>query len=182
MHDAYSALILAGGKSSRMGMDKRNLMYKGSTLLNCTLNLLKQLTPSNIFISGNDIEGGIQDIVQDIGPIAGIHAASKRTKESLLVLPIDMPMLQPSDCLQLIKIAQEHARCTTFKGSPLPCFLHHASSYHEVIEEIINTYSSARDLSLYTMTQKLNAILIDSEQVDLSNINKPQDYEKLRNI
>ncbi|HEY5345385.1 MAG TPA: NTP transferase domain-containing protein, partial [Verrucomicrobiae bacterium] len=48
----FSAVILAGGKSSRMGRDKAFLEIGGTTLLARQIGLARELGAAEIFISG----------------------------------------------------------------------------------------------------------------------------------
>ena len=104
------SLLLAGGKSSRMGEDKRLLVYRGRTLLEHSLHLLKQTGADEILISG-DVDGydSIPDMVPDCGPPGGIHAAlhhiesrGKLDDALLLVVPVDMPLLDSGTLAQLV--------------------------------------------------------------------------------
>ena len=95
----FSAVILAGGKSSRMGRDKAFLEVGGQTLLARQIGLARELCAAEIFISGRadaDYSGFgccvLQDKYSDAGPLAGIESALNATKSSmLLVLAVDLP-------------------------------------------------------------------------------------------
>ena len=177
--ESFSALILAGGQSSRMRKDKYKLQYQGKSFLSLTQDKLAALSPSRVFISGGAIEGGLSDLVEGIGPIAGIHAASKHTSESLLVVPIDMPMLTINNYKALIHAGMTHCRTTLFEGSPLPVFLHRNSHYAQIVENTIDSYSCKKDLSLYSLSQKLEALALDANNINLNNINTPSEYNSL---
>ncbi|MCL4790411.1 MAG: NTP transferase domain-containing protein [Verrucomicrobia bacterium] len=77
----FSAVILAGGKSSRMGRDKAWLPLDGQPLLARQIELVRELTPKEIFISGladTDYTSlgcpVLTDEFADAGPLAGIAA------------------------------------------------------------------------------------------------------------
>ena len=77
-------LILAGGKSSRMGGEhKGNLTYGGETFTQILVKELNRGT-ENVWLSyGENIQGMydgckiVQDIHADCGPIGGLHAGLK---------------------------------------------------------------------------------------------------------
>jgi molybdopterin-guanine dinucleotide biosynthesis protein A len=48
----FSAVILAGGRSQRMGCDKAWLLFEGKSLLARQIELVRQVEPEEIFISG----------------------------------------------------------------------------------------------------------------------------------
>lgn len=175
----FNALVLAGGKSSRMRQAKHQLSYLGKSFLEHTTNLLSAISPKQIYISGNNIEGAIPDLLDDIGPLAGIHAVTKQSNLSLLVLAIDTPLIRPTDLQRLIDVAIENTKCAAYHGSPIPCFLNKDSHYIDIVEEMIETHTQPKDLSLYTLCKKTNAIMLPNESVNLSNINTPEQYERL---
>ncbi len=95
----FSAVILAGGKSSRMGRDKVWLTLAGQTLLARQIQLVREVAPADIFISGRaDTDYSsldcpvLMDEFADAGPLAGIAAGLKAASAPLiLVLAVDMP-------------------------------------------------------------------------------------------
>ncbi|HZF01731.1 MAG TPA: molybdenum cofactor guanylyltransferase [Methylomirabilota bacterium] len=95
----FSAVILAGGKSSRMGCDKAFLKIGGQTLLARQIQLAREAGAAEIFISGcpgtnySAFERRVLlDKFPDAGPLTGIESAlDAATTSSLLVLAIDLP-------------------------------------------------------------------------------------------
>lgn len=105
----FSAVILAGGRSSRMGRDKAWLEVGGQTLLARQIGLAHKLGAAEIFISGRadeDYSGFdcrvLQDKFLDAGPLAGIERALHATTSPLLlVLAVDLPAMDPKLLRQL---------------------------------------------------------------------------------
>ena len=95
----FAAVLLAGGRSTRMGRDKAALVLDGTPLWQLQLAKLRALQPTELFISGRSdgpFAGAGVDIVEDetpgLGPLAGIAATLARiTAPRLLVLAIDLP-------------------------------------------------------------------------------------------
>jgi molybdopterin-guanine dinucleotide biosynthesis protein A len=95
----FSAVILAGGQSSRMGRDKAFLEIGGRILLDRQIGTLLATGAEDIFISGRtgaDYSAFgcrvLTDEFPGAGPLAGIHAALKVSKRPLLlVLAVDLP-------------------------------------------------------------------------------------------
>src|SRR5438105_12365799 len=99
-----SAVLLAGGKSRRMGEDKATIVFRNVPLWQIQTELLRQLSPKEIFISAPsdppwrpaDIEF-VPDDQPTRGPLSGIAAALSRiSRGHLLALAIDMPFMTES--------------------------------------------------------------------------------------
>lgn len=94
-----SAVLLAGGKSSRMGRDKALLEFEGEPLWRRQLNSLRELSPEQLMVSGPLREEWsaceiLPDEIADAGPLAGVSAAlQKCTAPLLVVLAIDLPRM-----------------------------------------------------------------------------------------
>src|SRR5262249_46288003 len=93
-----SAVIFAGGQSSRMGCDKAWLEFEGQPLINRALDIVRGSGITEIFISGRagtdySILGCpvLFDREPGFGPLAGIERALDTTEASLLlVLAVDL--------------------------------------------------------------------------------------------
>jgi molybdenum cofactor guanylyltransferase len=99
---SFSAALLAGGQSTRMGRDKALLSVPGSDLLlwRRQLGLLEELRPGEIFWSGPARPGlpghirVVSDAVENGGPLAGISACLNALQGDLLVvLAVDLPRM-----------------------------------------------------------------------------------------
>jgi len=94
----FSAVILAGGNSSRMGRDKAWLEVGGQRLLERQIELVRATGAVEVFISGRpdtDYEGlggrVLHDQFSNAGPLAGIERALAATASPLLlVLAVDL--------------------------------------------------------------------------------------------
>ena len=105
---AFSAVLLAGGASRRMGVDKALLKLKApgghspSRLLwQRQLDTLQALGPAEILVSGPRRPGFpasvrcITDRVPSCGPLGGIATClAQVTTPRLLVLAIDLPLME----------------------------------------------------------------------------------------
>lgn len=97
-----SAVLLAGGRSSRMGRDKVEMILPdGRVLWRRQLDdVLRPLSPAELFLSGPARAGlpeGVRvlaDASPGLGPLAGIAAALGATRTPLLaVLAVDLPAM-----------------------------------------------------------------------------------------
>ncbi len=102
-------VVLAGGRSSRMGKNKALLEYNGKPLLDHMISLLKSAGLSDIYVSGK-IDGYrcIPDQEQHEGPAWAMHDVITYLKfpDRVLFIPVDMPLLSVEALRLLMK--QEH--------------------------------------------------------------------------
>ena len=92
-----SAIILAGGMSRRMGMNKALLPYRGKPLIQFSIDLALKFTEHILISSGQEElkKYGfplVADILGISAPLTGVHAGLKASKSDWnLVLTCDMP-------------------------------------------------------------------------------------------
>lgn len=112
----FSAVILAGGKSSRMGCDKAFLEIGGQTLLARQIQLVRAAGAAEVFISGRagvdyPAFGGrvLTDHFPDAGPLAGIESAlDAMAAPLLLVLAVDLPDMSADFLRKLAESSSEN--------------------------------------------------------------------------
>ncbi|HVJ49750.1 MAG TPA: molybdenum cofactor guanylyltransferase [Desulfitobacterium sp.] len=97
-----TGILLAGGKSSRMGKNKAFLEVNGKPLIERNLELLKSIF-TEVFISSNTPElyncyreKVVQDRYPGSGPLGGLHACLEEVRtEYAFFVACDIPMLDP---------------------------------------------------------------------------------------
>jgi molybdopterin-guanine dinucleotide biosynthesis protein A len=114
-----SGVILAGGKSSRMGVDKCTILFCGKPLIFWSYTKIKELvdevilsvsqdrdTEPLIRLLGEDIQFA-QDEKQDLGPISGIYSSFKMAKgDYIAVIPCDSPLVNEKIYYRLFEMAK----------------------------------------------------------------------------
>jgi len=109
---SITGVIIAGGKSKRMGKDKLFLLFKGKTLLANAEELLENIV-TDILISTNHKKLQttypiINDPIKDIGPIAGIYQALQKSRtQKIIVIPVDMPLLN----IEILQFLLKNTKC-----------------------------------------------------------------------
>jgi molybdopterin-guanine dinucleotide biosynthesis protein A len=100
----FTAVILAGGKSSRMGRDKAFLQFQGKPLIEHALQVVRDAGAGEVLISGRPEQDFsalscpvLLDVTPDCGPLGGIEQALSAASHPLvLVLAVDLPQMTPA--------------------------------------------------------------------------------------
>ena len=95
----WTGVVLAGGKSSRMGKDKALIELEGVNLLDRAIELLRPHV-REVLVMGDPMKYAsphasvIADAEEGLGPVGGITTAMARARYGrLLVVACDMPVL-----------------------------------------------------------------------------------------
>jgi molybdenum cofactor guanylyltransferase len=139
-----TGIVLAGGKSSRMGSDKGLMDYKGKKLIEYPINLLSSFCSEIIISSNNDayLQFGfpvVADEIEDAGPAAGLAAALKAgSNEWNLVLSCDVPFVNAEAIEYLISFAGSGLGAVPkHNGFVEPLIALYHRSFYEVLESDI---------------------------------------------
>jgi len=123
--EPVAGLILAGGRSVRMGQDKAELVWRGRTLLDHARSLLRAAGVTRLHVGGRPQEAdGLADSQPHAGPARAILDAAGLLQgrfDSLLVIPVDMPLLGPDQLTPLLAGPSGQAR--HWAGQPLPALI-----------------------------------------------------------
>lgn len=182
MESSCIGVVLAGGKSTRMGSNKALLLRNKQPMLAFAKTQLKDCGLDKVVVSG-DMEGAIPDVFPNGGPLAGVHAIASRYKpKALLILPVDMPLMTSKVLTQLVTYGQKNAIATYFNHVRLPCYVPITSSLIEYLEHAFNDdkfIDSGRGPSLRTLLDVIGSqsITIKDEQ-SLINTNTPAQWQQ----
>jgi molybdopterin-guanine dinucleotide biosynthesis protein A len=172
-----AGLILAGGKSRRMGRDKAELMRNGVSFLDHAKTLLGEAGCQQILISHPE---HLADRYPGAGPLAGLEAATAKVEAGslLLVIPIDMPN-QNADVLRTL-IAQNPAVGAYFERQPLPFIARVTSELRQRLRETLGRADADRSLFHLFRGMGFDALAIpqDSER-QFENCNTPEQFKQM---
>jgi len=138
------AVILNGGKSSRMGQDKSKLIFKKKSLLEHTKFILKSAGITQIHISG---QAGIKDELADKGPVSGIFSCLNALPDdqAILFIPIDMPLLSHELISYLMR--QSGHGLIYFQGHYFPILIHNTTQVRkQVSNQLENNHLAVHQL------------------------------------
>jgi len=122
MRGPEAAIVLAGGKSRRLGRDKAAVAVGGTPLLARMVSLARLFCPT-VAVAGRDPSPLVGDApwfldeIPGLGPMGGIITALERYKCPLLVLSCDLPKLDEKTLETLMdawRLKPGHAVMTTF--------------------------------------------------------------------
>ncbi len=108
-----TAVLVAGGLSRRMGVDKATLRAGDTTLWARQLGELRALEPEALCISARASPswrpagvGVVLDEPPSRGPLSGLAAALSRARTShILALAVDLPRITTAHLLQILEMA-----------------------------------------------------------------------------
>lgn len=166
MKQVGTAIILAGGKSSRMGFDKQFLKIENRRLMNSIINQLKEEFDEIIIVT-NKPENylGLShkiavDEIKDKGPLGGIHAGLKiASSQYALVMACDMPNVNMAYIRYMMENLGQHG-CTTKFGEWIEPF---CSFYSKDMVEDIEKYLQSNRRSIHQLLQTLDFNYIEEE-------------------
>ncbi len=189
-----SAVILAGGKSSRMGFDKQLLQVKNHHLLRHHGRTLAALFDQIIVVTNTPqlYRGTSFTLVSDEfsgkGPLAGLHVGLKAARSKYVyLLACDMPFINPDYILYMQKRLREEdvQACVTRSGEFLEPF--NAFYSRELVRDI-EAYLADGNTSLFQFLRALNTLYIHEKTARgfspdwamFANLNTRQEFEAWR--
>ncbi|PKP23836.1 MAG: hypothetical protein CVU06_06225 [Bacteroidetes bacterium HGW-Bacteroidetes-22] len=110
MNSLVTGLILAGGRSRRMGTDKGLVSYHGRKLIEWAIDILSPLSNELLISTSNKVyeQFGFRTVADKFtfaGPGGGIHAALEVTaNNTLVVLSVDTPNMTTAFLSHLISL------------------------------------------------------------------------------
>lgn len=181
-------IVLSGGKSRRMGVDKALLPYNGITLLEHVLGIVRAAAGETIVVAdvadkyvlkaGTRVVG---DLYPDTGPLGGIITGlTYAADEFNLVVACDMPFLQPALLKRLIEAVEGYdAAVPEINGRLEPL----CAAYNKRATEKLWVMLESGELAVHKAVCTLNIVRIgeeelrcfDPELVSFSNWNTPDD-------
>lgn len=181
MFKDITAIILAGGKSKRMGKEKALLPIGNKSIIQVLVEKLKGLFP-RIILSTNSPENFVflnirmvEDFYKNMGPLSGIHAGLIETEtEKNFVISCDLPLMN-TEMIEYICNYKSDKKIVVCKIGDFiePTFGIYSKSIVDDIEVILNLNLqqglSPRDISIQNVIEKLNAEIIDPSSLPFYN-------------
>ena len=192
----FSSVILAGGKSRRMGRDKSQLTLNGETLAARAVRTLSALSEDLLLVTNTSeqFEGLSARLAGDVipggGALSGIHAGLTAARhEWVLVVACDMPFLN-LDLLRYIASrvpgASAAAVVPRWKGELETLHTFYSRQCLPFIEPILRR-GGGRIIEFY---ERINVryvepdeiTLLDPQGLSFFNINSPEDWARAQEL
>ncbi len=177
----FAAVILAGGKSHRMGCDKADLIWKDKAFWQHQKSIAQKVGCAPIWVARNQ-KGFLQDHKDYLyyGPLAGFEAALKKIQDTnseyLLCLPVDMPLITNQTLKNLIDAAfskDPFYEAISYKDQVFPLILHR--SVYDKLLTYLKDKRSVRGFLDILSHQEIKSQPTD----DFRNINTLEDFHML---
>lgn len=179
-------VVLAGGKSSRMGRDKCDLEIEQSTFLEWQIEKGRQLGIKDIQVSGYRGEHCSVPVTADRfpekGPLGGLESCFRQAKEEqVLVLGVDVPLIPVSELKTLMERSRtktKRAMILSHQGKEEPM----AGIYDRDLADEMLSEIRERKGSVFAFLRHIGYETCESSapEVCFSNMNAPEDYKKYR--
>lgn len=180
-----NALILIGGKSSRMGTDKGLLDYHGKPQREYLFDLAKQYCSEVYFSCRVEQQFSENTIIDkyELGPIGGIISAFDfNPNTAWLILACDMPLIDENSFETLINHRNKESVATAFlnpeTNAPDPLFtIYEPKTFPLLINYIKSGYKSPKNFLQHNDTE----IIVSANLSFLTNVNTKEEFEQIKN-
>ena len=183
-----TGIILAGGKSSRMGTDKGFLLLNNKPFVQYSIDALKPFVSEIMIVSDNpdyDIFGlkRIQDITKNAGPVAGICSGLEASSTKYnLILSCDIPLIHSEILLKLIEAIDATSQIIQIEsnGKSMPLI----ALYKKQVKGVFNDFLQADERRLRIAVNACNVknIILEEENTLLTmNVNTQTDFKRVEN-
>ncbi|HSB43592.1 MAG TPA: molybdenum cofactor guanylyltransferase [Nitrospira sp.] len=191
-----TGILLAGGKSRRMGGDKRFLHVGEHTLFDRSLAVLRSIFRDVLIVIAQDSPpletdaAVIRDLVPDCGSLGGLYTGlSQATTEHVFVVACDMPFLNQEAVRYVIGLKEE-ADIVMAEGENglQPMHAVYSRRCLPVLEEMVRTHHLKIQDIVAHPSLKVRLInvaelsRIDPEGRSFLNVNTPADLEAARRL
>lgn len=199
-----AGVVLAGGRSSRMGSPKASLEWHGSTLLWRTVAIIGRATDGPVIVvraPGQELPAlppgteVVEDPQEGQGPVQGIAAglaALADRAEVAFISSTDMPFLHPAFVRRVVRAAQDGADVglPMARGFRQPLAASYRTTLAPAAERLV---ASGRLKPAFLFDECTVAMLdeealradpvlaaLDPELESVVNVNEPADYQAAR--
>jgi molybdopterin-guanine dinucleotide biosynthesis protein A len=201
---SFAGIVLAGGRSSRMGTSKAALEWHGSTLLWRTLAIISRVTDGPAIVvraAGQPLPAlppnveVVDDPREGLGPVqglaAGLRAIADRA-EVAFVSSTDLPFLHPAFVRRVLRTAEAGADVVlpVARGYPQPL----AAAYRATLAPVAERLVAEQRLRPAFLFERCTVSRLDEDALradpvlaaldpdldSLVNVNEPADYEAAR--
>lgn len=177
-------IVLAGGNSSRMGQDKKNLSLNGRPQFQHLHNMMEQVFES-VFISLSSTEaiGDQHKIIRDQydfqGPLNGILSSLSANPDSaILCVAVDMPNISIESIQTLLKHRDRTYAATCYLNKNINLLEPLFSIWEPASRNLIQTFISQKIYSPYKILSHDSVKKVETfDSKIFENLNSPTDLK-----
>jgi molybdopterin-guanine dinucleotide biosynthesis protein A len=189
---SISGVILAGGQSQRMGVNKAFLEFDGRPIIERVVEKVSLVGEEVILVSNTPDEYAhlgyrvVSDVFPGQGPLGGIYSGLKAARNSIaLVVACDMPFLNASLLRYMILLSPGHDVVVPRIGEEMEplhalysktCLLAMESLLRRDDLRIVSFYSRVR--VRYIERQEIE--VLDPKHLSFFNVNSPGDLQRAK--
>ncbi len=193
-----AAIILAGGRSTRLGRDKASEVLLGRTLLQRAVDAFAGIADEYVVVTavGQTLPRVetqvrlrvVEDAYPQTGPLGGIYTGLRAMEAAQgIVVACDMPLLQPALLLELIRLAPDADVVVPLQdGLPEPLCAAYSKACLEPIRACL-------ERGAYKVTQCFEALSprylrpeewqrFDPDGLSFLNVNREEDLARARGL
>ena len=189
------AIVLCGGRSSRMGHDKATLPFGSELMLQRVVRIVSEVVELSAIVVVAAVDQILPDIPAtvtitrdehpDRGPLEGLAAGLRcipKDVAAVYVTSCDVPLLAPSFIHKMLSCLDVYDIAVPYDGE----FYHPlASVYRPRVLSVVQSMLAADRLSITSMLDEVSAVKVPVESLrnvdpklsSLVNCNRPEDYQ-----
>lgn len=191
-----TGVLLAGGKSRRMGEDKRFILVGQRTLFERTYAVIRELFEQVCIVIAQDSPSlqaevpVVRDLIPDCGSLGGLYTGLRRAKtQHIFLASSDMPFLNPDVIRYMVRLKdQVDIVINRWTTRLQPTHAVYGQNCVPVIEEMINLHNKKIHSMIDHPALRVRVITereirhIDHDGRSMFNINTPSDLEHARSM
>jgi molybdenum cofactor guanylyltransferase len=185
----FSAVLLAGGESRRMGKDKATIVFHGCPLWQRQLQILRDLGPEKIFVSARKLPSWLPFDIELLldeppsrGPLSGLtRALASIQTPHLAVLAVDMPFMTSKQMQVLCCHAIRGCGVVPVvegRSEPLAAIYPQEAAAHFSAALAGNDFSLQPLVRNLVQADKVRLVTVAEEERDFyRSVNEPTDFQ-----
>ena len=201
MYNDVTGIILSGGKSTRMGVNKSLLSLNGKTVIERVADLMTSVFAEVLMVTNTPEEyefialPKFKDIYEYKGPLAGIHSGlTHSNSEENFIISCDIPLMKREMIEYIVDyptskpvtVCRADGFIQQLAGRYSKSVLSEAeNSLKNYEEELRDGEQKKRKCKVLSLLDKVGAEIIDAEKLSFYeeylffNMNRPEDYRKI---
>lgn len=192
------AIVLAGGRSLRMGDDKAGLRLAGETMLSRVVTRLRETFEEIVIVAGPNsvvapevlISGSrlVRDLVAFEGPVSALRMGLETIRAGVgFACACDLPFLSPSLAAAVCAMSEGHQAAIPLVEGRLQML---QAAYRRSCVQALDDMIGRADRQLNRLVDSIDARIVgedemrayDPELISFLNVNTPADYARAQRL